>query len=228
MIEIKHRGTGAVLRTIDAKTLHGATLREANLAGADLRWDDLGGADLSGADLRGADLRGADLCDADLSWADLRGADLRRADLRGADMPEGWQALIAEMPPDVTPAETHGTGNDESSAADVVLTALLAANRYRRWEATTHETLLCNGDLNEPSQAQAAMEWYQARADDAEVLLDSWPDYPDEVMRLAALATMPDRGPGNDAHSAGRDLDALLAAALAYVTGATQTEDDDG
>jgi len=46
VIEIRHRNTGAVLKSVEA-----ATLRGANLCGADLR-----GANLCGADLRGADL----------------------------------------------------------------------------------------------------------------------------------------------------------------------------
>ena len=53
-IEIKHRDTGAVLRTVDADTLSKADLREADLRGADLTMANLTRADLYGADLRGA------------------------------------------------------------------------------------------------------------------------------------------------------------------------------
>lgn len=73
-IEIKHRDTGAILRTVDADTLYGA----------DLSWANLGGADLSGADLRGAYLRGVYLIGANLTRANLTGANLTRANLRGA------------------------------------------------------------------------------------------------------------------------------------------------
>ena len=71
VVEIRHKTTGKVLKTVNAKSLQGA---------------DLQGADLRKADLRGADLRGANLRGADLRWADLRGADLRWADLRGANL----------------------------------------------------------------------------------------------------------------------------------------------
>ena len=80
-IEIKHRYTGTVIRTVEADTLRDADLRDADLSGAYLR-----GADLRRADLRDADLRGAYLRDADLRGADLRDAYLRDADLRGADL----------------------------------------------------------------------------------------------------------------------------------------------
>jgi hypothetical protein len=86
MIEIKHKTTGEVLKTIDAENLREADLRGADLRGADLREADLRGADLRGADLREADLRGADLREADLRGADLREADLQEADLREADL----------------------------------------------------------------------------------------------------------------------------------------------
>ena len=74
MIEIKHRYTGAVLRTVDAPNLSGANLYGANLYGADLY-----GADLSSAYLRGADLRSADLRSANLRSANLHSADLQSA-----------------------------------------------------------------------------------------------------------------------------------------------------
>ena len=79
MIEIKHRYTGAVLRTINADTLTEANLTRAYLYGADLH-----GADLTWADLRGADLREADLSGTDLTGAYLYGANLSWADLSGA------------------------------------------------------------------------------------------------------------------------------------------------
>ena len=84
MIEIKHRYTDVVLRTVE--DLRGADLVGADLGGAYLRDADLGDADLRGADLRDADLGGADLGGADLGGADLRGAYLRDADLRRADL----------------------------------------------------------------------------------------------------------------------------------------------
>ena len=58
-VEIKHRFTGAVLRTVDADTLQGTYLRGTYLTGAYLRGADLKGADLGGAYLTGAYLTGA-------------------------------------------------------------------------------------------------------------------------------------------------------------------------
>jgi uncharacterized protein YjbI with pentapeptide repeats len=99
MIEIKHKLTGAVLRTVDADSLVGANLYGANLDGADLRRANLGGADLEvayleganleGASLRRANLRGAYLVGAYLEGAYLVGASLVGANLRGAVMPDG-------------------------------------------------------------------------------------------------------------------------------------------
>ena len=78
-IEIRHRDTGVVLHTVNAKTLRKANLRGANLFGADLRRANLYGADLSRADLTWANLYGADLYGADLSGAYLYGATLTEA-----------------------------------------------------------------------------------------------------------------------------------------------------
>ena len=86
MIEIKHRWTGATLRTVDAENLSGANLSGADLRSAYLRNADLSGANLSGANLSGANLRNANLSDADLRNADLSGAYLRNAYLSGADL----------------------------------------------------------------------------------------------------------------------------------------------
>ena len=86
MIEIKHRLTGAVLRTVDAENLRSADLRSADLRSADLSGADLSGANLSGANLSGANLRSANLRNADLSGADLRNAYLRNANLSGANL----------------------------------------------------------------------------------------------------------------------------------------------
>ena len=86
MIEIKHRWTGATLRTVDAENLSGANLSGADLRSAYLRNADLSGANLSGANLSGANLRNADLSGANLRSAYLSGADLRSADLRNADL----------------------------------------------------------------------------------------------------------------------------------------------
>ena len=65
MIEILHRYTKAVLKTVDSDSL-----RSADLYGADLRSADLYGADLRSADLRSADLYGADLRSASLNPVD--------------------------------------------------------------------------------------------------------------------------------------------------------------
>ena len=114
MINIKHKTTGATLRTIDADTLSGANLRCANLRCANLRGSDLSGSDLSGSDLRYANLIAAELCDADLSYANLRYADLSYAnlsgsDLRGANLPEGYRIARIDFggwPVTVTPTQT--------------------------------------------------------------------------------------------------------------------------
>ena len=86
MIEIKHRYSGAVLRTVDAPNLRSADLYGANLRGANLYYADLRGANLRGANLSGADLYGANLYGADLSGANLLGANLYGADLLGANL----------------------------------------------------------------------------------------------------------------------------------------------
>ncbi len=82
MIEIKHKATGAVLKTVDAASLEGADLHGADLQGAYLC-----GAYLQGANLHGADLYGADLQGADLEGANLHGAYLQGAYLEGANLP---------------------------------------------------------------------------------------------------------------------------------------------
>jgi hypothetical protein len=83
-IEIKHRYSGAVLRTIDADTLEGEDLGKAYLHGANLTGANLSGVDLSGASLGGACLSEADLSGANLTGANLTGATLIFANLRGA------------------------------------------------------------------------------------------------------------------------------------------------
>ena len=108
--EIKHRFSGAVLFSLECKSLKicveaavkasanlaGANLEDANLAGANLARAYLTGANLArayltgayltGANLARAYLAGADLAGANLAGADLAGADLARADLAGADL----------------------------------------------------------------------------------------------------------------------------------------------
>lgn len=80
-IEVRHRRTGVVLHTLEARTLDNATLSGASLSGADLQ-----NASLRGAVLLKADLHLADLSNADLRGADLRGVNFRGADLRGTDL----------------------------------------------------------------------------------------------------------------------------------------------
>ncbi len=94
--EIRHRVTGALLRSVPGATLAGADLRVANLQQAYLRGADLRGADLRMADLRNADLKNARLDGALMQGSNARGADLRfawlpGADLRGADF---WGARL--------------------------------------------------------------------------------------------------------------------------------------
>jgi hypothetical protein len=84
VIEIRHRATGAVLKTIESDSLSRADLSRADLSRADLSGADLSRADLSRAVLSHADLSRADLSDAVLSHADLSHADLSRADLSDA------------------------------------------------------------------------------------------------------------------------------------------------
>jgi hypothetical protein len=86
-VDILHRYTCVVLRTVDADTLSGAKLSGADLSGAKLSGADLSEADLSEADLSGAKLSGADLSWANLSGADLSWAKLSWAKLSGADVP---------------------------------------------------------------------------------------------------------------------------------------------
>jgi hypothetical protein len=83
-VEITHRQTGALLHTVEAKSLAGSALSRAALCNANLHHAEMRGADLRWADLHLADLRGADLRSADLRAGNLRGTDLRAADLREA------------------------------------------------------------------------------------------------------------------------------------------------
>ncbi len=76
MIEIKHKGTGAVLLRVDADALAGVDLNHSYLFAADLR----------GADLRGAHLKVSCLIRADLNGANLDGADLSHSNLCEASL----------------------------------------------------------------------------------------------------------------------------------------------
>ena len=82
--EISHRGTGALLLKVDAKTLAGSVLCRAALCNANLRAAEMRGVDLRQADLHLADLSGADLRTADLRAVNFRGTDLRATDMREA------------------------------------------------------------------------------------------------------------------------------------------------
>ena len=95
MVDIKYRGTGAVIQAVNVDRanlagadLSGADLAEANLAKADLSWADLAGADLAEANLRGADLSGANLRGANFRGANLTRTVLFRADFRGSNLAE--------------------------------------------------------------------------------------------------------------------------------------------
>jgi uncharacterized protein YjbI with pentapeptide repeats len=79
-IVIRHRGSNAVIRRIDADSLVDTTWPDANLEGALLRGMDLHGAEFPGASFRDADLRSANLRGADLSGA----KGLISTDLTGA------------------------------------------------------------------------------------------------------------------------------------------------
>ena len=81
--EVKHRVTGAILFSLETKSLK-LCLEAAVKEKANLRWADLSVANLSGANLSGADLSGAYLSVANLSVANLSGANLRWAYLSGA------------------------------------------------------------------------------------------------------------------------------------------------
>src|SRR6185295_5089316 len=76
MIEICHKQTGDVLRSVKAESLVGQFFEGAKLAGANLSKRDLSGCDLQRADLRDADLSNANLSGAMLAGALLRGAVL--------------------------------------------------------------------------------------------------------------------------------------------------------
>jgi hypothetical protein len=86
MIEIRQKGTGAVLHRVPGDTLRGANLSGADLRQADLRNADLRNADLSFAYVPRADLSGADLRGAILEGTDLGGTSLARANLSGLDL----------------------------------------------------------------------------------------------------------------------------------------------
>lgn len=83
-VDIRHRYSGRLLRTLFSPSLSGINLShvdlvEADLAGQNLRCANLEGASLTGADLRKANLSGANLAGANLTRAMLDGAQLRGA-----------------------------------------------------------------------------------------------------------------------------------------------------
>ena len=80
IFEIKHRYSGAVLFSLETKSMR-LCVEAAVGSSADLR-----GANLSGADLRGANLCDANLCRANLCDANLSGSNLYGAYLYGADL----------------------------------------------------------------------------------------------------------------------------------------------
>jgi uncharacterized protein YjbI with pentapeptide repeats len=98
--EIKHRGNGSVLFSLETTSLklcveaavksgvnlHGVNLHGANLSGAYLSGAYLYGANLSGVNLHGAYLYGANLSGANLYGANLYGAYLHGAYLYGANL----------------------------------------------------------------------------------------------------------------------------------------------
>jgi uncharacterized protein YjbI with pentapeptide repeats len=97
MIEIRHKTTRDLLRSVPADTLAGGDFEEAPLHGADLREADLSGANLSGARLQGADL----------SHTDLRGTNLRGANLCGTNLAAARYNLATRWPGRFNP-RTHG------------------------------------------------------------------------------------------------------------------------
>ena len=82
MIEICHKQTGDVLRTVQADSLSGQFFEGAKLAGANLSKRDLSNTDLQRADLRDADLSGANLSGAMMAGALIRGRGARRRQSR--------------------------------------------------------------------------------------------------------------------------------------------------
>jgi hypothetical protein len=140
-IEIKHRYSGAVLFSLETKSLklcvQAAIKSRADLSGADLSGANLSRADLSGANLSGADLSGADLYRANLSGAnlyraDLSGADLYRADLSGANL---YRANLYRA--DLSGADLSG--------ANLYRANLSGANLYR---ANLYRANLSGADLS--------------------------------------------------------------------------------
>jgi hypothetical protein len=83
--EIKHRWSGDILFSVEAKNLKLA-IEAAIKAKANLSWADLSGANLIRANLSGANLSGANLIRANLSEADLIRANLSEANLSEADL----------------------------------------------------------------------------------------------------------------------------------------------
>ena len=75
MIEIRHKQSGDVLRTVQADSLVGQFFEGAKLAGANLSKRDLSNTDLQRADLRDADLTGANLAGAMMAGAVIRRRD---------------------------------------------------------------------------------------------------------------------------------------------------------
>jgi uncharacterized protein YjbI with pentapeptide repeats len=111
--EIKHRGNGSVLFSLETESiklcveaaakakvnlsgsdlsysnLSYSDLRGSNLSNSDLRGSNLSNSNLRGSNLSGSDLSGSDLINSDLSYSDLRGSNLSNSNLSNSNLSEG-------------------------------------------------------------------------------------------------------------------------------------------
>ena len=150
MIEIRHKKTREILRTIDEHTLQRVNLSGVNLSSADLTYKDLSGiilidADLSNADLTYANLTRAiltranlsdaaltltnlthaDLIGANLIRADLSGANLTNADLRGVQLIGSYLSGAVLNGADLSGADLSGANLSDAKLSDVNLNSAI-------------------------------------------------------------------------------------------------------
>jgi hypothetical protein len=132
--EIKHRWSGDILFSVEAKNLKlaieaaikaKANLSWADLSGANLIRANLSGANLSGANLIRANLSEADLIRANLSEANLSEADLIRANLSGANLSEANLSEADLIRANLSWADLSGANLSE---ADLIRANLSGAN----------------------------------------------------------------------------------------------------
>ncbi len=137
-LEIRHRHSRRLMRSLKIKSLSGK-----NLTGVELNEACLAGFDLRHTDLHGASLRGTDLRDANLSGANLSGADLTHASLGGARLCGALYDAATIWPSGVDPSTLGAVRikpsgrrqmiRDEESESTAGLRGRFVASMWGRW-----------------------------------------------------------------------------------------------